>query len=461
VTFPHRAQFLYLQQQFGSAWYWDRLAKALIDSRSAYGFAIAALRQRDGIVPAKLFPIVCGAPLKQAKQISADTVLARLSQAGLLTTVSLPGVGDCVAFVQAEGHYDHQAERLRARLITEDITLMAVKEWLRNLGIASFGKVATRAGEALPKVGTFAWDLSAPSYLAPLVRPQQDGQIKNGFVTCDIHLGEPMTRAGVTPFVRKCATLRGLHKVGDCLQILVADRFDKPAFQYLKSNGIIPATPANLFGDEVAEGLRQLTSVLENAAHAIIDPAKFDDLFSKLGKIEGAANQLRGTLFEYLAAEMARKTIASDVKLNRIFKVAGKGQAEADVVAIKDNHALTVIECKGYSPRATIPDDLFKRWLQHNVPICYHAIREHPDWKTLPATFEFWTTAPLSAESMALFTAAKAAIKPTRYTLALRINEELHAVCKATKDTSLIVAFENHFMKVGKPADDWMDAPVV
>ena len=56
-------------------------------------------------------------------------------------------------------------------------------------------------------------------------------------------------------------------------------------------------------------------------ASQLIDPDQFDQLFSKLGKIEGAAIQLRGTLFEYLAADIARRTIAPSVTMNRIFKV--------------------------------------------------------------------------------------------------------------------------------------------
>ena len=55
IVFPHRSRFLYLQGQFGSPTYWDRLGRALIDTNSAYGFAIAALRQRGGIVPAREF----------------------------------------------------------------------------------------------------------------------------------------------------------------------------------------------------------------------------------------------------------------------------------------------------------------------------------------------------------------------------------------------------------------------
>ncbi len=388
IVFPHKARFVYLQQQFGSPYYWGNLADALISTNSAYGYAIAALRQRGGITPVAQFPIICGAPLRQQRQLSPDTIYARLADAKLLTKVMVPGVGECIALIQHEEHYSNGADLMRARLITESILLTAVKDWLRKLGIASYGQVALRDGDVSPRVATFAWDLSAPCYLGHMVRKGADGKVKPGFVACDVYLGEDMSEAGVAPFIRKCLMLRSLSKVGPCMQILVANRFEHGAFSLLKAHGIIPATPKTMFGEEVAEALAQLTSVLDKAARSVIDPEQFDELFRKLGKIEGAANQLRGTLFEYLAAELARKTLAPDVRLNRIFKVSGK-EAETDVIAVKPHQAITLIECKGYSPRAIIPDSLFKRWLEHNVPTCYDALKQHPDWNNLLVTFEF------------------------------------------------------------------------
>jgi len=447
LVFPHKARFLYLQQQFGSPWYWSNLSHALINSNSAHGYAIAALRQRGGIVPTKQFPIICGAPLRQQRQLSPESIFNRLSDANLLKKVTLPGIGECIAFTQDDEYYNAGVETMRAELLAEDILLTAVKSWLRKLGIASFGQVMLRGGEKLPQVGTFAWDLSAPCYLGHMVRKGPDGKVKPGFVACDVSLGGELSEAGAAPFIRKCLTLRSLPKVGPCMQILVANRFQHDAFLLLKRNGIIPATPKSLFGEEVSDALNQLISVLENAARSVIDPDLFEDLFTKLSKIEGAANQLRGTLFEFIAAEIARQEISRNVSINRIFKANGK-EAEVDVCAVDEYKKVTLIECKGYSPRATIPDGLFKRWLEHNIPTCYAAIKQHPDWRNLLITFEFWATAPLSDESMALFKKAQESIRPSRYTIELRLGPDLLKLIKQSRNPGLRSAFEKHFIKV-------------
>lgn len=127
-------------------------------------------------------------------------------------------------------------------------------------------------------------------------------------------------------------TLRSFRNVGPYLQIFAAEKFNGDAFQLLKQSGVIPATPVNLFGEEVTTGLQELSAVLNKTATlSTIDPAKFDNLFSKLEKITGASNQLRGTLFEYLAVEIMQKSGVSLVRLNRIYK---NGMGEADVVVV-------------------------------------------------------------------------------------------------------------------------------
>lgn len=136
----------------------------------------------------------------------------------------------------------------------------------------------------------------------------------------------------------------------------------------------------------------------------------------------------------------------TSVTMNRIFK-NDAGKAEADVVVVRENAHVVMIECKGYSPYSEIPDDLFKRWLQHNVPVCYKAVRSHPDWQNLPVRFEFWGTGSLSSESLALYETAKATIKPSRYTIELKLGAKVLEQSKLTCDPSVIEAIEKHYMR--------------
>ena len=449
IRFPRKTRFIYLQQQFGSPKYWSRLNEVLLETNTAYGLALAAIRLRQGLIPEAHFAIACGAPLKQKRHLSSETVFKHLVQAGLLQKTKIPGLGESISLKQqSAGHYGHVVPAVRARLITEKILLLAIRDWLRNLGLVSYDKVATREGKSRPQVGTFVWDLTAPSYLGCMVKPAIGGGVKPGFVACDVYLDGIVDPIGIKPFINKCITLRALRNIGACMQIFVADEYSPEAFQLLKERGIIPATPRNLFGDEVADGLVALTKVLHNAAETSINPDDFNLLFDKLGKIEGASYQLRGTLFEHLVAKIARKTGASEVRMNRIYKSQDGKEAEADVIAIRDNVSVTFIECKGYNPDAEVPDTHLTRWLRCKVPLFYKEIKAHPDWKNLKVCFEFWATGSLSDETRSQFDAAQSEIRESRYTIKLHLGPEILKICRETKDHGLITAFRKHFMEI-------------
>ena len=60
-----------------------------------------------------------------------------------------------------------------------------------------------------------------------------------------------------------------------------------------------------------------MIQTLDEAAKGVVDPEKFGQLFSKLGKLEGAIGNMRGAFFELLVAEVVRKNAAGQVKLNK------------------------------------------------------------------------------------------------------------------------------------------------
>ena len=448
INFPRKARFIYLQEQFGSPTFWDRLVEKLLQAKSAYGLAIAAIQQRGGLIPLRHFEIACGAPFRQKRHLSPTIISDRLIQAKLLQRTDVPGLGECITLIQSAGYYDRIAGEVRARLIAENFLLLAIGSWLRKLGLVSYDKVKIRGGDS-PKVGPFVWDLSAPSYLGCMVKSDKHGHVKPGFIACDVYLGDgPVDKNGIQPFINKCVKLRKLHNIGSCMQLFVADEYAQDAFQDLKNNGIIPATPSNLFGKEVGEGLTALFQVLRDAARKAIDPESFDLLFRTLGRIEGAATQLRGTLFEYLVADVLRKKSAPEVRMNRIFKSPDAKKAEADIIAIKDHSWVIFIECKGYNPHAEVPDAHVDRWLNHNVPIFYKCILAHPDWKKLKKKFHFWTTGSLSATALDKIEHAKKEINPERYTIDLRLGPQILKICESTKETGLVDAFRKHFTKL-------------
>ena len=445
LTFPHRARFTYLKESFGSPLFWERLVSALQDSNSAYGLALAALKARNGVIPTAHFPIVSGSPKRLSKHLSYERVLESLCRSNLIQNTHLPSIGDCLTLVQEPGHYDFIQSNVRARLIAESVLLAAVKRWMQNLSLGSYYKVVTRDEGSPPTVGPFNWDLTAPSYLSFMIRRRKDGAVNPGFVVCDVLLGRSVCVHALRPFISKCRTVRSLRRVAPCMEIFVAENYSSDAFEFAKKQGIVPATTENLFGAEVSKSLGELISVLSAAAEHSVDPEEFDRLFSKLGKIEGTSIQLRGALFEFIAADLARRTISPNVRMNQVFRSLGGKEAEADIIAVRENHSVCFVECKGYNPHATIPDDLVFRWLHRRIPILYEVARQHPDWSNLAIHFEMWSTGAISSDARQAIESVQSSVKGTRYTLALRTGVDIMRICEKARDSSLTKVFRKHY----------------
>lgn len=445
INFPHNTSFIYLTKDFGSEQYWSKLIEELHESGSIYGHALACLKQRDGVVPLKHFSIACGAPRKQKKHLSPETILKVLQEANLVKVIDVLEVGRCVTIIQMDGIYDAQAHIIRSRLITERILLQALQEWIRNLGFSSFNLVKIRDEEVeQPSVSTIEWDLAGPSYLGALVTTKAGESPKPGFVACDVYLGSTVTAAGIRPFIHKCQKLRGLRRVGRCLQIFVAQKFDPEAFDLARKNGIIPATITNLFGKDVAEGFKQLLHSLRNVAELCRDSEKLGEIFNRLNAIEGASNNLRGAVFAMIGAEVSRQLLgANNIETGRIFEESGKRVAEVDIVATVYTREIHFIECKGYQPHGTINDNDIEIWLKERIPYLYFYARQHPEWKDLKCNFHYWISSRFSDESASKLQEAKS--KAKRYAIDFLEGSAFFEFAKETGNRDIVKILSEHY----------------
>lgn len=445
LPFARKARFLYHRDEYASPLYWERLYAAIFATNGPYARALGAVLARRA-VPVNDFLSACGAPLAQKKQLSAATVLDRMVDANVLVKAELSGLGPCVITKATYERYlqnlDELAVVVRSRLITENILLDSIREWLRRLAMVSFNAVRTR-GQETPRVGTFAWDLSAPSYLTSVITHQKDNNIKPGWVVCDVLLIDNVQLRHIEAFLHKVRSLGALKNIGRTMFIIVAQSYDADAFKALRSAGIIPATPASLFGNDVADGFRELAETLGEAARGIVDPERFDQLFSKLGKLEGAVGNMRGAFFELLVAEVVRKTAATQVKLNK--KCQGEdGKAEVDVYYVNDGIEARMIECKGMSPGVPVDDEEVGLWLTQRIARVRHHLKQIGWTGPLPK-FELWTSGVLSAHAHDRISKTRQA-NLKKFEVTVVEGETLRTAVKAVNDASLLKTFEQHFL---------------
>ncbi|MFJ9535157.1 hypothetical protein [Herbaspirillum sp. NPDC101396] len=446
IKFPRNAHFLYFQRDYASPIFWDALIRDLLKNSVSYGGALASLLARRGIMPRKHFEIACGAPLAQKGHLSPAKILEILLASKLVQLVDVPGVGQCIELGNQRPPDVVEIARMRARLRTEEVLLGAVRDWARDLGFVSYQKVAVRdqsEDEKQPRVGTFSWDLTGPSYLSPMV--QWNGTTpKPGFLACDVLLGTNIREEHIRPFINKCKTLRNLKNVGRCLHFFVADGYHPDAFLLARSEGIVPATTETLFGKEVAAALTKLANLLADIYPSASGLERLDEIFTNLSHIEGAAVNLRGALFEYLVAEYVRTSEASsEITMNQVVRDEMGAKAEVDLLVRHYNNPIRFIECKGYRPGGTVSDADVERWLNDRIPLIRRAAAVTSDWRDAPHIFEFWTTGKLSENALAMIAAKQKEVR--KFKLLLVSGGELAKRVSQSNNTSLKNTFRQHF----------------
>ncbi|MYN26975.1 hypothetical protein [Duganella levis] len=449
LPFAKGVRFVYLEKDFRSPYYWQRLFDAILASKSAYARALVAVQAR-GMVQVPHFNAACGAPVAQKKHISAGTVLERMVAAGVFERVDVPGIGECILTREHSERVEHMppdvVARVRARLIAEGILLESVKEWLRRLGMASFNKVKVRGTSSdMPTVATYAWDMTAPSYLGPLTAWGKDQSLKPGMIACDVLLAGSLSLASAEAFLYKVAALQALKNLSKTLFIYVAEHFSAEAFQALRSAGVLPATPETLFGKDMAAGFKELSKVLAEAALRSVSSDRFDMLFNSLGKLEGAIGNMRGSLFELLVAEVARRDHPAVVELNKICRGKDGAKAEVDVWFLIPNRQAHFIECKGHAPGSAIDDAEIEQWLTKRILTVRQHVEQYLDPKPTALIFELWFTGRLSAESLARIEKTREANR-RKFDIVLVGPEDIRSKVRALQDVSLMKTFEQHFL---------------
>ena len=195
----------------------------------------------------------------------------------------------------------------------------------------------------------------------------------------------------------------------------------------------------------MAQALKSLCAVLADTAKLTKNPDALDKIFNDLSRIEGAASTLRGSLFEFAVAQIARSTfLGYSQEMNRIVKDSIGAEAEIDVLAQRPNHEVVFIECKGIHPISTLEDDEVEKWLSKRIPVIRGFVKPHSDWASTGNRFELWTSGKLSEAAIALVNAAQA--KNPKLDIQIRDADYVLAQAAASKDVGLLKTYKQHFV---------------
>jgi len=232
---PRNEAYLYLDKHRRTHSFERNFYKKLLEKKSVYGIALASVISRGGIINESEFYCITGSPYNLKKQTSGEKLKRGLLDEGFITSQNNPLMG--ASLIVTPALFNSQKESaIRARLITEEIFISLLKEWLeKNCYIANdLAKYRGVDIESNRKVGQFSWDIESPSYLRPLkggVFPVK----KPGFVVCDVLFRSRVTDHALSAFIKKIKIFEQTANSGSLFPMFIAYHFEKEAFNFAKS----------------------------------------------------------------------------------------------------------------------------------------------------------------------------------------------------------------------------------
>jgi hypothetical protein len=438
---PKKEAFLYLQEDRGSERFWENFLRDMRESGSVFAAAIDGMAARGGLVKVEDFAVISSASVYPQKgQLFVDTVASRLIAADFIKEINDVDLGRCFVLHYAFGYSTSNTQR--ARDLTERVLLDGMREWARKIGLASYNSIRVRGDADLKPIGPFAFDLAGPSYLLPLQR----GAGKPGFIVADVFSEGILTVDQVNYFIRKSRMLASSLRDVGCLSIIVAQGFTGEALKAGHAAGVVMSTPKDLFGRRVGEAISSLVEVLKNAAaYAASSPGRLTQLLDNLFDIEGRSGNLRGILFELVAAYLIRRTGGS-IDMNVTARDPETGHtAEIDVQQVANQASdVLAIESKGKEPGGVLSREEVETWLKKTAIWRAH-YRSHPTLYASKLRFEIWTSGTIAPDALALLESEK--VKRTKVPIGWKDGEAVFDVAREGKEKGIADALRQHFLR--------------
>jgi hypothetical protein len=444
IRFQHNARFYYLDQQFGDAKFWSAAERAFERAGASYWAAVVGVKARGGRVRLDHFAIVCGAPASRKGQYSPEHLLDRLKAIQMLETEEI-GDDTWVKFKPYAYHCD-PPEVARARLLAESVALEGVRGWMRTLGFTSYFQTRVRGEEPTPQVSSIAWDLTGPSYIRPMAKVVS-GRLRQGFIVADIILGPLVGAPAVAAVVRKHDMASALPTIPPIMPFLVADAFTPEGHRLAKQKGLLPTTTAQLLGDIIARSLRELVDMLTNlGATVAVNPEHLEKVLKELTRIEGAADNLRGALFELAVAYLVKEVEGGFVKAGvQVTDPWTKRSADIDVLLDRpEGQSILVIECKAKIPGNTVSLDQVRKWREDRVPLIWSALDNGDHYKGRRFTFELWSNGAFRPEAAAWLAAQS---QDPRFDIAWKDGAAVRAYTGQAKSAAISKIMNEHYFR--------------
>lgn len=406
----------------------EKFMIALEENGKKYWYCINALKLHGGVISSKYLQCYTNYPVLPLKShIPFNDVMQNFIKEDIL--------------IYNDNYYMFSPRFARQKVtltsyqsieMIKDNVLDHFNSLTKNIGLISY-----RTGENFAEYGKFRWAFKGVSYIGT-----RKNEV-NTFLIADILIGSAYYEKDIEFFIQKLKHIRSFQNAPRILPFLIIDNVNKNALELLKQNGIVVALIGELFGQKYAETLSELINILNNAGASLKKtPEQYLNLIKQLRKYnEGLANNMKGTLFEFLVGHLHSINTNSSVDLGReIIEV--NFRHEMDVLTSYPDK-IVISECKAQNGKIGI--EIIDKWLGVKVPAFKRWCSKQETWRNKSVEFEFWSTSGYTVEAISKL--EQAFLNNGKYKVSFFDGKDIKEIAVKMKNKKMKEAIDGFFLK--------------
>ncbi len=406
----------------------ERVINAMYEFGRKYWYSLNAIKMNEGVISRTYLECYTNYPVIPLKgHIPFDDVMDKFVSQKILVS----------------NNGDYQFSPNFSKTITNPLLHRTI-DLIKNTILSDFNTIARNTGLVSYNTGITFGEFAKFRWGYRGVSPIMGLREKNkfGFLLADIILGRAFYKKDILFFVEKIKHVQSFKNASRLFPILLIDNLDAEALSYLKSNGIVVGFLKELFGEKYATAINELITILNNVGASLkADPDKYLDLINELKKYnEGLANNIKGTLFEFVVGHLHRLKCQS-LDIGREI-ISDSGRVDIDVLALYSGKTVFA-ECKAY--KALVNEETVDTWITKSIPAMRKWAFGQDRLKEHQMEFEFWSISGFNDQALKDLEAAKERTKA--YQISFFGPNELRDMALKTKNKKLKEAIDNFFLK--------------
>lgn len=433
LSFDKNQKFFYLESQYMSNRYIERLMDAIKQSSQINWIYICAFRSQNGFVAKSILPSLVSSPIKNVKGHKLhQRVIDDLLKCGIIVEYNE------THWMLAEWAF------IQNRSIARAAGLEAVKKqvvndfasWAQNINLIGYDSAKVLSASA--EFANFQWALTAPAYIQPLYDAEK---IRPGFVVADIFYGHAATEEDIKFFLDKLSVIRTFKKLPAFMPVFLVEKITREALMMLKENKVMVALIKNVFDEKYAELLSEIVSVFSHSSAIISkNPEKIETLFSEIAKSEGRYNDIIGDMFELLVGYYYQHIGCRYLKIRKLIQIPDSNDKnEIDVLVERDGEII-IVECK--ATQSALDHIYVEKWLTQTIRrIRTWALSQYQEGQKLK--FQLWSLGGFTPEAASLLLSA--ATRTRKYKIEFFDKSQIIDMAKTHKVQPVVEVLQQHF----------------